>query len=330
MNDRTDRNFNYLIKGFISLICLHGIATYLQITLPIPLVFGPIYFKLYLLSVNRRTGRSLYFHLIPFVLLFALYCSLSLPNQPILWATSYSTYYALLDLLTMFSIGGYGIYVWLAKRDRNFQPARLQLVLQMGSVNWVLALFFGILFLSDIGVLNNDMIGFDSFLIVWGLLIILICLMVSYLIADADRKTDDENALVKSSQNVNFINDTLTNRNDSTLNTQAAHLEKTVNEQKIFLNSGLSLDDVSSKTGIPKHQLSQIFNVIIGKSFYQYIAEKRIQEAMGRIDEGDNLTLESLAYDCGFNSKTSFNKYFKSITGKTPSEYRSQSEMQGS
>jgi len=40
------------------------------------------------------------------------------------------------------------------------------------------------------------------------------------------------------------------------------------------------------------------------------------------------LKIESLAYSCGFNSKTSFNKYFKEKTGFTPSEYQLQQERQ--
>lgn len=307
MDDRTDRNFKHLVKCFISLICLYGIATYLQIALPFTLLFGPIQFKLFRLSQNKKTGKSLYFHLVPFVVMFAFYCILPFTKH---WnesgETLFSLYRPLLDFLTMLFAGFYGTYVWFSKRDQTMHPAKLHLVLHMGSVGLVLTLFFGVLFLSSIGVVNKNMIGFDSFFVVWGLLIVLIGLMISYLI-------DEKNALHNPSNN----------SDDSVLNGYAVQLEKIVNERKLYLNSNLSLDDVSNETGIPKHNLSQVFNLFNGKAFYQYIAEKRIQEAVRRIEDRDNLTFESLAYECGFNSKTSFNKYFKLHTGKTPSEYRS-------
>src|SRR5690606_18478459 len=141
------------------LICLHGIINYLQIALPLALLFGPIHFKLYRLSQNKEIGRELHFHLIPFVLMFAFYCLLSFPKQPnVHWEIASSIYQPLLDLLTMLSAGFYGSCVFLAKRNRDFHAVRLQLVLQIGSVGLVLALFFGILFLSGIHVVDKNMI----------------------------------------------------------------------------------------------------------------------------------------------------------------------------
>jgi AraC-like DNA-binding protein len=66
-----------------------------------------------------------------------------------------------------------------------------------------------------------------------------------------------------------------------------------------------------------------LFNDYLGKSFYRIIAEYRIENAICILKEkGDSLTIEALAYESGFSSKTSFNKYFKEITGYLPSEYR--------
>ncbi len=40
------------------------------------------------------------------------------------------------------------------------------------------------------------------------------------------------------------------------------------------------------------------------------------------MNEDNAITIESLAYECGFNSKTTLNKYFKELTGLVPSQYR--------
>jgi|GEM_PF-1188500 len=94
-------------------------------------------------------------------------------------------------------------------------------------------------------------------------------------------------------------------------------------DAKLFLSPSVSMDVLALQTSVPRYQLTQVFSQHYGKSFYQFIAEMRIEYALNRIAEaGDTLTLDSLSYECGFNSKTSFNRYFKEYTGLTPSEYR--------
>jgi|SRR5690606_276863 len=84
------------------------------------------------------------------------------------------------------------------------------------------------------------------------------------------------------------------------------------------------LDMLAAQTSVPRHQLTQILSTHYGKSFYQFIAGMRIEYAVGEILKmEETVTLDSLSYACGFNSKTSFNRYFKAYTGMTPSEYRS-------
>ena len=59
------------------------------------------------------------------------------------------------------------------------------------------------------------------------------------------------------------------------------------------------------------------------KNFYNYINALRIKEfiRLASLPESKKYTMLSLAYECGFNSKSTFNKHFKENTGKTPTEY---------
>lgn len=101
-------------------------------------------------------------------------------------------------------------------------------------------------------------------------------------------------------------------------------IERELIRSKLFLNPAVSLDMLSQRTAIPRHQLTQVFNRYYKKAFYPFIAAARIEYAITRISEtAEVMTLDSLSYECGFNSKTSFNRYFKEHTGMTPSEYRS-------
>lgn len=97
----------------------------------------------------------------------------------------------------------------------------------------------------------------------------------------------------------------------------------------VYLDSSVTIDLLAKELSVPKHYFSQLFNVYFEKSFHIFVAEYRISHAINLLNSNKGrLKIESLAYACGFNSKTSFNKYFKEITGVTPSEYQLQLDRQ--
>lgn len=109
--------------------------------------------------------------------------------------------------------------------------------------------------------------------------------------------------------------------------TGAANLHKALSEimktEKLFSESELSLSELAGRLQTHPNYLSQIINELEGKNFYEYINTLRIEEFKRLIANPDNqkFTILSLAYECGFNSKSSFNRYFKKSTGQSPSEY---------
>jgi AraC-like DNA-binding protein len=105
-------------------------------------------------------------------------------------------------------------------------------------------------------------------------------------------------------------------------------LKTFMQKSRIFLEPEISLEDLAAKTNIPRHHLTQLLNERFKKNFYTFINEYRIEEAINRLrDPGSDTSILSLAYDCGFNSKSSFNNYFKKITGLTPSMYRKENAL---
>lgn len=93
-------------------------------------------------------------------------------------------------------------------------------------------------------------------------------------------------------------------------------------KQNGFKRKDLSVRLLSKELGIPRHAFAQLFNVHLNRGFYQYVAEFRIGYAVEQLQiQPLKFTVESLAEDCGFNSKTSFNKYFKKQKGITPKEF---------
>ena len=100
-------------------------------------------------------------------------------------------------------------------------------------------------------------------------------------------------------------------------------LKKLMESEKIYTESELSLSDLANLLNTLPNYLSQVINDKEGKNFYDYINMLRIEEFKMMVSRPENkkYTLLSLSYDCGFNSKSSFNKNFKKVTGQSPSEY---------
>ncbi|HCW08023.1 MAG TPA: hypothetical protein DGG95_11740 [Cytophagales bacterium] len=95
-----------------------------------------------------------------------------------------------------------------------------------------------------------------------------------------------------------------------------------MSEQKPFLKPDFSLPELADQMKISVHQLSQVINDGLGKSFFEMTAEHRIEEAKHLLKEKPNIKVEEIAEEVGYNSKSSFNTAFKKLTGKTPSEWR--------
>jgi AraC-like DNA-binding protein len=93
-------------------------------------------------------------------------------------------------------------------------------------------------------------------------------------------------------------------------------------EEHLFLAPELKLDDLADRLGLSPRLLSQVINEGTGSNFYDFINNYRCREVKRLIAEDENITFLEAMYQSGFNSKSSFNKEFKKLTGTTPSEYR--------
>jgi len=104
----------------------------------------------------------------------------------------------------------------------------------------------------------------------------------------------------------------------------AKKIDEYMQRQKPFLDEKLTIKDLSEKVGIPYYHISVVINNIHGKNFYNFVNEYRIAEAVAALKAEKNREAHiiDIAFDCGFNSKSTFNTVFKQITGMTPSAYR--------
>jgi AraC-like DNA-binding protein len=101
-----------------------------------------------------------------------------------------------------------------------------------------------------------------------------------------------------------------------------------MDKEQLYREPELTILDVSQRLSVPRHHLTQLLNDKLGKNFYTFINEYRIEDAKQRLKDpnNNNITVLAIGYDAGFNSKSSFNTLFKKIVGVTPSEYRKSAE----
>ncbi|MGK2861814.1 MAG: helix-turn-helix domain-containing protein [Chitinophagaceae bacterium] len=111
----------------------------------------------------------------------------------------------------------------------------------------------------------------------------------------------------------------------SLLEKEAIHLRLTemMNKEKWFKDAEITLGDLAKKLGIHPNTLSQVINSIEKRNFYDYINIQRVDEfkTICHLPANKNYTILSLAFECGFNSKTAFNRNFKKVTNLSPTEY---------
>lgn len=100
-------------------------------------------------------------------------------------------------------------------------------------------------------------------------------------------------------------------------------LMKLMSSEKIYTQSDLTLVQLAKKLSTHPNYLSQVINHFESKNFYDYINTLRVDDLKERLSSSQNkkYTLLSHAFDSGFNSKSTFNKYFSKVTGMTPTEY---------
>lgn len=85
-------------------------------------------------------------------------------------------------------------------------------------------------------------------------------------------------------------------------------------------DKALSLDSISSVFGYNKYYFSKLFNRYIGENLNNYINIIRLQQMMNKAKKTDKVNITDLAYECGFESLSTFYRYFKKIYGSSPKE----------
>ena len=103
-----------------------------------------------------------------------------------------------------------------------------------------------------------------------------------------------------------------------------ADLEQVMVSEKPYLENDLTLADLAKRVGATPHQMSQLFSLHIGETFFDFVNRHRVDAVKATLarPQSAGRPLLEIALECGFGSKSTFNDTFRKATGMSPSEYR--------
>lgn len=101
----------------------------------------------------------------------------------------------------------------------------------------------------------------------------------------------------------------------------AGRIDRAMRDDALHLDPNLSLSRLSRRVGAAPNLVSQTLNDTLGRTFFDYVNDRRIDDAMGWLKDTDRSVLD-IAIAAGFNSRSTFYKAFSARTGRTPQRYR--------
>lgn len=257
---------------------------------------------LYLLHVifPKPWNRLNFFHFVPALLLILLLNRVSEANFWYMGGYAFLLYHQLAYTLISIGLLLYG----LIKVNSNIGPKeKLWLsILMIGAAGIQFAYF------------SNYILGITPYLtgpIIYAVFIYIIAFygIVNHRIFDKVKTT-----LKYSNININA----------EEFSFYKAQIENIMENEKPYLENDFSLQELSKKISLPSYLTSHVINKGYDTNFSDYINSYRIDRAKSKLNSTSykNIKIAEIAYECGFNSLSSFNTSFKKLTGITPSEYK--------
>lgn len=307
---------------------------FLGFEIPLPLLHGPILF-LYTKSLtdSRKIRSNIWLHFIPFLIAFTSivpFLLLDYKEKINVYQNEGIGYTILTTIIFTGTIASGVFYSVLSLLFlRRYQKRIKDKFSYIDKINlqWLFGLIIGLSLIWAVVLFANEKFIFST--------VVFYVLFIGYFgIKQVGIFTNQPPAIIaipkdsieslglyeKPIENPKYEKSSLTNSELEAKHSALVHLMK---EKKLYLTPELTLANVAEELGEHANILSQVINRVEKRNFFDYINKLRVEEFKEKVVVPDNqkFTLLSLAYECGFNSKTSFNRNFKGITGKSPSEY---------
>lgn len=122
---------------------------------------------------------------------------------------------------------------------------------------------------------------------------------------------------------IDIEHETFQEKNSPEIKAWKIKIETLIQDEKLYQNPELSLTEISKKLQTNTSIISKAVNQGFAMNFNDFINNYRVEAVKGMFAKGEHKksTLLGIAYDCGFNSKATFNRAFKKNTGFSPKDY---------
>ncbi|WP_291286634.1 helix-turn-helix domain-containing protein [Flavobacterium sp.] len=290
-----------IIKSVFFYFNPHLSNTFIQIGLSACILIGPFLF-LYLKSYAQNDKPNWVKHVVPYLGIM----------------TVLGTFYPYVEHQAIWSRGIVRViyfqwFLYIVLSFKYIQPI-IQKIKEKESLKklevWFLSIYFGVAFVwfaYTFAAYTSYIVGALSFTFILYLIILLLVFRNSQETVFFQEKERYKNKTIDQ-ETLDLIRQKMT----------------IIVEKELFLNPNFTLEEAAKELKVTKHTLSQYVNEVLGKSFSNLIKEYRIEKAKSLLETEKNYTIESLGYDSGFNSKSTFFTAFKKQTGLTPTEYQKQ------
>ena len=294
---------------------------------PFSLFYGPFYFMMVYTAVHNKIRKSvLLIHLLPGVLALPVYIFLLLFEELEGYQKSY------LDILysvACLSMLAYAVAVWLVLQSKKIELKQLKQLI----FNLLLTLcLVGVIFISDIiseYIFNAPVApeDFESMRIIVYLVMLCssLCVLQYYHRLSPVIDSEAQKEILpagKAQENISRPKYETLKLEEEVLDTYEKKVLKSMETDKLYIDAALSLPVLAKKLRIPSHHLSQLFSLRFEKNFNTFISEYRVQSFCDELKKRSDSSIEEVFLQCGFNSKSSFNRQFKAIKNMTPSEFK--------
>ena len=281
-----------------------------SIEFPISLIFGPLLYLAYLdqLDVNITLGRALP-HFIPFTIIAVIFFLVK-PSIP----SIYQHVYFISTLISMFTYPS--IVIFSKKKESLFLNERNLILLEiLALLGFAIFFFINIIYINH---LSNNFSNRHAQLVIVAILLVNVAVLTWFLVSNRFLSSSQENQQALSLASVYDFN-----IKDQELHLIKNKIAQSMELEHLYLDAHLTLDRLSKQTSIDKEKIEYYLEMILDSNFEDWLASYRVQHAVNLIHaDSGNLKLEFLADLSGFDSRTTFNKYFKLYVGESPSNYR--------
>ncbi len=334
---------NRLMAAWLFLICIELIFALVKRTViemySFPFVaftYGPLLFLYvrFMTDPKRKFNWLALLHFIPFLVFLTVSVifreqpllqdlkKFFVPDRFILLRIVYSTCFFL--SVTIYSILA---FIDISRHQKNLRNI-ISFTSRVITLNWLkivsisfYAAYFVLFILGGLNIIGNY-IPFDPYFVLFGFIALFSFVYSFYgikqpVIFGDDLKQDDDDKIETEKYSRSGLKES---QADDYLKKLIGYMEV----HKPYLDRDLNINDLAAMTEIQRHHITQVLNENYNRNFFTFINEYRVKEVISRFSDKkyNNFTILAIAFDAGFNSKTTFNSIFKLQTGMTPSKFR--------